>query len=119
MVTEREPDSLRGPDIAYWSKERVPLDEVVANYPDESPDICIEILSEPRRTKALKRKLKEYFASDVRLVWVVNLEERTVTEYTAVRKSRVLTEKDLILGGNLIPGFQCRVAQVLPRRKAD
>src|SRR5579872_4839581 len=25
FVTERSPDSVRGPDVAYWSKERLPV----------------------------------------------------------------------------------------------
>src|SRR5262245_40149619 len=36
FVTERDPDSVRGPDISYWTKER--LKEVPVGYIEISPD---------------------------------------------------------------------------------
>lgn len=118
MVTKRGPDSVRGPDVAYWSKERVPLDEDIAGYPDASPDICAEILSEPRRKKALARKLKEYFASGVRLVWVVDTEKRTVIEYRTASNGKLLQETDSLEGRTVLPGFSCLVSRIFTRRKS-
>src|SRR6516165_3338756 len=43
FITERDPDSVRGPDLSYWTKER--LLEVPVGYIQVSPDLAIEILS--------------------------------------------------------------------------
>src|SRR5436190_1407007 len=45
VVTEREPDTVRGPDVSYWSKEILPLDETPSGYPDVPADLCVEVLS--------------------------------------------------------------------------
>ncbi len=33
LVTERDPDTVKGPDISYWSAERLPLDQKPQGYP--------------------------------------------------------------------------------------
>src|SRR3954469_5295648 len=38
MVTQRDPDSLRGADVAYYSFERLPKDSVPRQYPDVAPE---------------------------------------------------------------------------------
>src|SRR5947209_11687285 len=43
IITERGPDSVRGPDISYWSKER--LQEVPVGYFEISPDLSFEVRS--------------------------------------------------------------------------
>src|SRR5690348_14428461 len=39
VITERDPDTVRGPDVAYWSAERLPLEQVPAGYPDAPADL--------------------------------------------------------------------------------
>src|SRR5439155_18111948 len=43
FVTERDPDSVRGADISFWSKERLP--EMVTGYPEIPPDLAVEVVS--------------------------------------------------------------------------
>src|SRR5687768_15767598 len=45
VITTRDPDSVRGPDVAYWSAETLPLDIVPDLWPNVVADLCIEILS--------------------------------------------------------------------------
>jgi Uma2 family endonuclease len=66
FITERSPDSVRGPDISYWSKER--LKEVPVGYIELSPDMLIEVLSPSNTSKLIRAKLTEYFSKGVRLV---------------------------------------------------
>src|SRR3989442_185401 len=34
VVTEHDPDTVRGPDVAFWSAERLPLDAEIDVYPE-------------------------------------------------------------------------------------
>src|SRR5262249_5911296 len=43
------------------------------------PDLAIEVLSEGNTPKEMARKIREYFASGCRLVWLVDPRNRTVT----------------------------------------
>ena len=47
FIVERGPDTVRGPDISFWSIERLP--ELTEGYPDIGPDLAIEVLSPGNR----------------------------------------------------------------------
>lgn len=112
FITERGPDSVRGPDVAFWSKERVR--EVPVGYFELAPDLAVDVLSPSNTSKQIRAKLREYFAKGVRMVWVVAPEDRTVTIYRSADEGRVLHESALDDGDDVLPGFQCRVNDRLP-----
>src|SRR5947209_3656170 len=43
VVTERGPDSVRGPDVSFYRYERMPL--LPVGYPDVPSDLVFEVLS--------------------------------------------------------------------------
>src|SRR5262245_6579284 len=90
FITERGPDSVRGPDVAYWSKEKLPV--VPVGYIEVAPDMLVEVLSPSNTSKQIRAKLQEYFAKGVRMVWVVAPEDRTLTIYRTLDEGRVLHE---------------------------
>jgi Uma2 family endonuclease len=114
VITETGPDSVRGPDVAFWSIERMPLDAEPVVYANVAPDLCVEILSPSNRTHRMQEKVREYFASGVRMVWVVNPDQRTVTIYRQPSEGRTLWEDAIITGEDVLPGFECRIADFFP-----
>ena len=112
FITERSPDSVRGPDIAYWSRERLP--EVPAGYIEIAPDMLVEVFSPSNTSKQIRAKLTEYFAKGVRLVWVIAPEDRTLTIYRTSDEGRVLHDTATATGEYVLPGFTCRVSDLLP-----
>lgn len=111
-VLERKPDTVRGPDVSYYSKERLPLGQRVVAYPTEVPDLVVEVLSPSNSMKQLKAKAKEYLFAGVRLVWIVDPEDRTVTIITEPLESRTLEADATLDGGDVLPGFTCKVADL-------
>lgn len=112
FITERGPDSVRGPDVAYWSKDRLP--SVPVGYIEIAPDLLVEVLSPSNTSAQIRAKLKEYFAKGVRLVWVIAPEDRTLTIYRTPDEGRLLHETATVMGEEVLPGFTCRVSDVLP-----
>lgn len=110
-VTEHDPDSVRGPDVAFWSFSRVPADQVPESYPDVAPDLCVEVKSPSNTPAKTTSKVREYFKSGVRLVWVIDPEERTVTVYRKPGRGEVFWEDDTITGEAVLPGFSRPVAE--------
>jgi Uma2 family endonuclease len=53
----------------------------------------------------MQRKLRDYFAAGVRLVWYIDLRSRLAWAYTAIDKGQSLTEADVLDGGEVLPGF--------------
>jgi Uma2 family endonuclease len=112
FITERGPDSVRGPDISYWSSDR--LKEVPVGYIEIPPDLLVEVLSPSNTSNQIRTKLQEYFAMGVRLVWVIAPEDRTLTSYRTSDEGRVLHESAAVTGEDLLPQFTCRVSDLLP-----
>jgi Uma2 family endonuclease len=112
FVTERGPDTVRGPDISYWSKAR--LQEVPVGYIEISPDMLVEVPSPSNTSKKIRAKLKEFFDKGVRLVWVIAPEDRTLTIYRTPDEGRLLHETATVTGEDVLPGFTCRVSDLLP-----
>lgn len=111
-VTERGPDSVRGPDVSYWSVETLPLDKRPRGYPDLPPDLCVEGLSPSNRPGAMNEKLREYFRRGVRMVWFVDPSNRTAVVYRSPDQGLLLHEEAALSGEDVLPGFQCRVAEL-------
>ena len=111
IVVERDPDTVRGPDISYWSAERLPLDCVPKGYPDLAPDVGIEVLSPHNKMARIRDKMAEYFRRGVRMVWIIDPEDRTVAVYRSMDEGRVYHENAVISGEDVLPGFSCRVSE--------
>lgn len=111
VVTEHGPDTVRGPDVAFWSADKVPLDQEPAGYPDAVADLCIEVLSPRPNRKKILEKIREYLWAGVRLVWVVDPEERTVTVYRSPEEGRLLHEGATLSGEEVLPGFSVPVTE--------
>lgn len=112
MVTERGPDTVRGPDVSYYSKERLPLDKRVVGYNDEPPDLCVEVVSPSNSVRQLKTKAKEFLFAGVRVVWIVDPADRTVRVITDPLEYRTLEAEATLDGGDVLPGFSCKVAEL-------
>ena len=112
VLLEREPDTVREPDIAYFSGEKMPLEEDVPGYTEVVPDLVVEIASPNDSLRSLKDKAMIWLNFGVPLVWVGHPNRREVEVYSAGSSVVTLTENDTLDGGNVLPGFSCRVSEV-------
>jgi Uma2 family endonuclease len=112
VVTERDPDTVRGPDVSYWSYERLPADQEPEGYPEVAADLCVEVLSPSDRPGKMREKVREYFTRGVRMVWLIDSDDRNVWVYRAPDEARVLHESATLSGEDVLPGFTCRVADL-------
>ncbi|HEY1187483.1 MAG TPA: Uma2 family endonuclease [Gemmata sp.] len=111
VITDTGPDTVRGPDVAFWSFERMPADQVPVVYANVAPDLCVELRSPGNTPARMTKKVGEYFSCGARAVWVVDPDERTVTVYTKPGDGRVLWDNATIAGEDVLPGFTCPVAE--------
>lgn len=111
-LLDRDPDTVRGPDVAFYSIARQPV--LPDEYFEIPPDLAVEILSPGDRRGAVREKIREYIAAGVRLVWLVDPETRTVLEYRGSLRGTEYDEADTLTGGDVLPDFSCRVADFFP-----
>jgi Uma2 family endonuclease len=97
---------VRIPDVAFASWDRFPnRKRPKVPIPELAPDLVVEVLSKSNTKAEMTRKLGEYFAAGVRLVWMVDPRKRTVRVYTAVDQSVLIKEGQSLDGGAVLPGF--------------
>jgi Uma2 family endonuclease len=107
------PGLVRIPDVSYLSWASIPGGKVPKEtIPAIAPDLAVEVLSESNTKREMARKRREYFASGTRLVWEVDPESRTVAVYDAPERFQMLSEADNLDGGDLLPGFTLRLADL-------
>ena len=111
VKTESDPDTVRGPDISYWSFETLPLATRPKGYPDAVADLMIEIRSPEQSRRKLREKAKEMLHAGAKIVWIVDPEDRTATIYRRPDEGRELGESATITGEDVLPGFSCKVAE--------
>ena len=76
---------------------------------DVAPELVIEVLTRDDTVNDLTAKLREYFAADVKLVWVVDPRAHRVYVYRSVVEVRELTVTDALSGDDILPGFAAPV----------
>ena len=97
---------VRIPDVAFASWNRLPNGTVPNEpVPQLAPDLAVEVLSPSNTDQEMSRKRREYFSAGVRLVWIIDIDARTASVYTAPEDPIVLTESQTLDGGEVLPDF--------------
>ena len=109
---ERDPDTVREPDIAYFPAAKIPPEETVAGYAEAVPDLVVEIVSPSDSRRGLTDKALMWLSFGVRLVWVVDPKRRTVDVHRANRPVVTLRDAEDLDGLDVLPGFTCRVGEI-------
>ena len=109
VVIERNPDSVFGPDVWFYSRDRSPVPP--DGWLEGPPDLVVEVLSPEDQRPQMQEKFMTYVKNGVRLLWLVDPEVRTATVYTGSMHGIVLDESETITGGDVLPEFSCKVAE--------
>jgi Uma2 family endonuclease len=109
------PGLVRIPDVSFVSWEKLPGRRLPRQaIPDLVPDLAVEVLSEGNTPREMARKLDEYFALGVRLVWLVNPMTESTAVYTSRHSSAVLDKSATLEGGVILPGFTLPLSALFP-----
>jgi Uma2 family endonuclease len=108
---QRNPDTVRAADVGFVAAARIPSGAPTLGFWDGAPDLAVEVLSPGDLVDEVEEKVDDYLNANTRLVWIVNPRRKTVTIYRPGQKPRILSETDALTGEDVIPGFQCQVAE--------
>ena len=109
---QRNPDTVREPDLAFISADRLPLETRVTGYYEVPPDLVVEIVSPNDSYSSVHDKACMWLRYGVRIVWVVNPQFRSVEIHSAGPSLLRLTEDDTLDGAHVLPGFSCTVSDL-------
>ena len=108
----RNPDTVRGPDIAFVRKERAPA-PIPNTFLEFAPDLVVEVLSHNDRPGELLAKIGDWLEAGARLVWVIDPERRIARVYRPDGTEQLLNETDGLDGEDVLPGFRCELRSIL------
>ena len=111
IVTERDPDTVRGSDLAFYSYQRIPAGPLPDGYWPVSPELVIEIRSECDRWKDILQKVAEYLSANVLTVAVIDPEHEKMHLFSHI-ETAVLNTTDLLSFPEVLPGFEVVVGRL-------
>lgn len=112
IITRRTPDSVRGVDVAVFLRPSWPGQQAPEGYTTEPPDLAIEVRSPEQRWTEVLNKVSEYLVMGVRLVWVIDPRRQRVTVFQPDQEPATFAAENELDGGEVLPGFRCRVAEL-------
>ena len=111
-IIERDPDTVRAPDVAFTSTEKLARYGRTEKFMPYAPDLAVEVISPSDRPKQVEAKTKQWLAAGCAMVIVVDPKQRTVKQYFADGRVLSLTAADTLTGGNLLPGWELELKEL-------
>ena len=109
VITQRNPDTVRGADIAFYSYQRLPKGPLPPAYGPEVPELVVEVRSAGDRWPDLLTKVTEYLNAGVVVVVVLDPEARSAQIYRVDQPPRILQEHDELTVPDLLGDFRVTV----------
>jgi Uma2 family endonuclease len=107
-----DPDTVRAPDVAFASTERIPEGSVPKKFWSGAPDLAVEVVSPGDTYGEVEEKVEDWLDAGTRAVWIVNPRRRNVSVYRSMTDVTRLSESDELGGGDVVPGFRCKVSEI-------
>ena len=112
---EADPDTVRAPDVAWISPGRV--EGLSPGYRFMAPDLAVEIKSPSDTPRMVAERAQMWLDFGSKEVWYGDPETTTVTRYRPGLQPEVLTEDDVLDGGDLLPRFSIEVWRLFRRHR--
>ncbi len=112
FVLARDPDTVRAPDAAFVSVDRLATTPRRGPYFEGAPDLAVEVLSPGNTRSDMAAKVRDSLAAGARAVWVVDPSRESVTVHRPRRPPATLSRKDTLDGGSAVPGFRLPVREI-------
>lgn len=109
IITERDPDTLRGADLAFYSYAKVPRGPLLRTYLPVPPDLIFEVRSKDDRWRKVLTKVAEYLNAGVSVVCVLDEPPPVIHIYRIDERDRVLGADDELTIPEVLGDFRVPV----------
>jgi Uma2 family endonuclease len=109
VITEHDPDTVRGADVAFYSYQRIPRGPLPPHYLSVAPELVFEVRSPGDRWREILAKVAEYLAAGVLRVCVLDQQTETMTVYSPDEPEVKLARDQELVLPDILPGFAVRV----------
>ncbi len=112
FIINRDAETILAPDLAIVHNDRLPGGERISGFLSVIPDLVIEILSPSDRIGRVNEKVSLYLDAGVQIIWLVDPDRRTVTEYAPGQPVRLCQASDTLTAEAVLPGFRLAVDDI-------
>ena len=98
------PDTVRAPDVAFVSRERIENIGTPEGYFPGPPDLAIEVVSPSDTYTEVEDKVIDWLTAGTKAVFVINPKKRSVSIHQQSGIA-LLKETDVLSGGEVVPGW--------------
>ena len=100
--------------MSFVAGSRLTAETRAQVFPRLAPDLAVEVLSPSDRPRAVLDRIGEYIEAGVRLVWVIDPQQRRAVEYRSLSEARQIPPSGTLDGADVLPGFSCSLGEILP-----
>ncbi len=112
FIIERNPDTVRAPDVAFVRKDRLTQGNLPRGFFPGPPDLAIEVVSPSDSLSDVTVKVDQWLAAGATSVWVVDPPNRTIAVYRADNRVLRYRNADELRDEPTLPGFSLRLDAV-------
>lgn len=102
----QDPDILLAPDLTIVRSDNLSPDSPQRTFSTTVPDLVVEVISPSERLGRINDKISAYLNAGVRLIWLVNPANRSITVHSPDQRTRILEGDDVLDGGDVLPEFR-------------
>ena len=110
FVTRRDPDTIRGMDVAFISRRRMPA--LATGFLEVAPELVVKVVSPSDRWADIRGKIAEYFHAGVEQVWIIEPFAQKLLIYNTPTDFVELLGADTLQGEGILEGFQLSLSEL-------
>ena len=104
------------PDVMFFRAERFArYKETTPDWDDKPfvivPDLAIEVVSPNDRFSLINKKVNQYLADGVELVWVIDPQEQNIYVHRK-GQTTILSGEDTLNGGSVLKGLNIKLTNL-------
>ncbi len=113
FIIDRNPDTVRAPDIAFISKARIEdMNGIPRGFIPLAPDLAVETISPNDLYTQSHDKALMWLEFGCKLVLLLNPRKASITVYRSKKDIFILEADDSLEFPDLVPGFSIKVGKI-------
>jgi Uma2 family endonuclease len=104
------------PDVGFITYAKQPTLDYFDGYIQNPPDLAVEVLSPGNEDDDMAIKIANYLAAKT-VVWLLKPLQKQVVVFKAGQPALVLGMDAVLDGGDVLPGFSLKVADIFAQQK--
>lgn len=112
FILAHDPDTVRAPDAAFVTNERIKAQKRRRGFFDGAPDLAVEVASPSESSEDIQDKVIDYLEAGTRMIIYLHPRSKTLTVYRSLNDIHLLTLNDTFDGGDVLPGFRLSLQEI-------